>query len=111
MHPITKHRSPRDSEGEPLLAEGDASVVLSNTKFSAQLAEDLKPMDESLDDCTWLYLAWIYLGCAWQAVKLLPSVGAVIITNMVMYILLSVTKQVDSAAAFGMYLSYNFVFC
>ena len=111
MHLDSKRTGRQKQEGESLLVERDLSLVPPVKTFAAQLAEDLKPMDESLDECTWLYLAWIYLGCAWQAAKLLPSVGAVIITNMVMYILLSVTKQADSAAAFGMYLSYNFVFC
>src|SRR3990167_421418 len=107
MHSIRNHKRPHDRAGEPLLVERNPTVTLSNQNFAAQLAEDLKPMDYSLDECTFRYLAKIYLGCVWQAAKLLPSVGAVIITNMVMYILLSVTKQADSAAAFGMYLSYN----
>ena len=95
------------SEQQPLLTADPKAV---NT-FAQQLSEQLRPMDESLAGCSPTYLAEVYWSCAWQALKLLPNTASILFTSVLMYSLLTYTKQPEAAAAFGMYGSFYFVFC
>ena len=97
------------TEAEDLLRDTSVPVVAGS--FATVTAQELRPLDYTLKECSWGFLVSTYCSCAWQALKILPNLAAILFTNMVMYSLLSYTKQPEAAAAFGMYLSYYFVFC